>query len=308
MEQRSLFIMKADNSAQRLRPFTLIQHRYNTLSANQKVVADYLLRNKEKAALLTLRDLAGACNTSETTVMRCIRKLGYDSFQIFRVDLARDYSELRTKVEGKSSWRIEDGYQTITASDDMETLKRKVIQSVSDSLLGIDTLVNTQALEEAVELILGSDRLFFYGSGGSNVIAYDAYHKFMRMGLTTIYDANSHFFIIKSGLMTEKDTVMLVSHTGESKEVVEAARNAKAAGAHIIGLTSYISSSLAQLADVVLYSSTNSMEYYTDAMVSRLIQLVILDMLFIATRIRMGDKADQSIESARKTIRPSKTK
>ena len=293
----------------RMRPFTLLRHRYNTLSVDQKIVADYLLENKAQAALFSLKELAAACSTSETTVMRCIKKLGYDSFQVFKVDLARDYSEMRTKAEfANSHWRIEDGYQTITAADDMDTLKRKVIQSVSGSITGIDTLVCAQDLERAVDLILAGDRLFFYGSGGSNVIAYDAYHKFMRTGLTAIYDANSHFIIIKSGLMTAHDTVILISHTGESKEVLEAAQNAKAAGAQIIGLTSYIDSSLAKLSDVVLYSSTNDMEYYTDAMVSRLIQLVIMDMLFIATRIRMGARADQNIEIARKVIQPSKTK
>jgi len=88
--------------------------------------------------------------------------------------------------------------------------------------------------------------------------------------------------------------------------VLDCAANAKEAGCAVIGLTSYLNSSLARAADLALYSSTNDMAHYTDAMVSRLIQLVILDMLFIAVSLKRGSSGKEAIEASRKAISRAK--
>ena len=69
-----------------------------------------------------------------------------------------------------------------------------------------------------------------------------------------------------------------------------------------IGITSYLNSDLAKVSDVALFSSTYDFEYYTDAMVSRLIQLVILDMIFISVSLKMGEEGKNMIEKSRKAI------
>jgi len=104
------------------------------------------------------------------------------------------------------------------------------------------------------------------------------------------------------------DVVILISHTGESQEVLECAKNAKEKGCKIIGITSYLNSELAKISDVALFSSTYDLEYYTDAMVSRLIQLVILDMIYISVSLKMGEESKRMIEKSRKAISSAKKK
>lgn len=63
-----------------------IRTKYNLLSKTQKTIADYILDNPDGTILLSITELANNCSTSETTVMRFLKKLDYDSYQIFRVN------------------------------------------------------------------------------------------------------------------------------------------------------------------------------------------------------------------------------
>ena len=68
--------------------FTEIRVKYNTLSKNQKIVANYILENRDKCVRMTLNELGRECNLSETTIIRFINKLDYKSYQSFRLDMA----------------------------------------------------------------------------------------------------------------------------------------------------------------------------------------------------------------------------
>lgn len=288
------------------RPFTEIRHKYNTLSESQKVIADHILNNKENAAMATISELAKKCAVSETTVMRFIKKLGYTSFQVFRIDLAHEFTEISYNHASSNKLKLDDGYQDISTDDNVATVNQKVIHSASVAINDLKSLVDPDAIETVVAYFTHSDKILFYGSGGSDVIALDAYHKFLRLGLHVTTHSNSHLMMIQAALLSQSDVAVLISHTGESREVLEIAENAKKQGARIIGITSYINSSLAKQSDITLFSSTNQLKYYTDAMVSRILQLVILDMIFVSVRLRLGDKGKESIHRSRKAISVAK--
>ena len=213
-----------------------------------------------------------------------------------------------TNTLSRNGIKIEDGYQNIEANDDIDAVKQKVVYSVGCAVNDLNNIINIDDLQIAVNLIYESNSILFYGSGGSNVIAMDAYHKFMRIGKKVSYDMNSHFSLIKICHLEQNDVFVLISHTGESKEVLECAESAKERGCKIIGITSYLNSDLAKIADVTLFSSTYDLVYYTDAMVSRLIQLVILDMIYISVSLKMGEKGKKMIEKSRKAISVVKKK
>lgn len=285
--------------------FATIRSKYNTLSKVQKNIADYILNNKMEAVHITISDLAQKCNVSEPTVIRFINKLDYSSYQTFRIDMAGELSKETNKLSSKDI-KIDDGYQNIESTDNIDLVKQKVIASATCAITDLKNIINTDDLQRAVNLIFESENLLFYGSGGSSVIAMDAYHKFMRIGKKVSFDLNSHFSLIKTYHLGSNDVIVLISHTGESREVLECAENAKNKGCKIIGITSYLNSALAKASDVVLFSSTYDLKYYTDALVSRLIQLIILDMIFISVSLKMGDDSTKMIQASRKAISVAK--
>lgn len=288
------------------RPFTEIRHKYNTLSSSQKVIADHILSDQKNAAMSTISELAKKCSVSETTVMRFIKKLGYTSFQVFRIDMAHEITEIYYKSDATHVLKIEDGYQDIAPGDSAAAVKQKVIQSASIAIHDLTTLIDPAAIERTAAAFLAAGKILFYGSGGSDVIAHDGYHKFLRLGLPATTHSNSHLMMIQAAHLGKNDVAVLISHTGESREVLEIADNAKKQGASIIGITSYIHSSLSKLSDVTLFSSTNQLKYYTDAMISRILQLLILDMVFVTVSLQLGTTAEDSIHRSRKAIATAK--
>lgn len=259
--------------------FTEIRVKYNTLSKNQKTVANYILKNSRKCVRMTLSELGKECNLSETTIIRFINKLDYTSYQTFRLDMAQDII--------KDGGTMEEEECDITPGDSISEVKRKVIRNAASAINDISKLVDNDKLTAVTELIERAERVMFFGAGGSGVIAMDVYHKFLRCGKNVIHENNTHLALIHAGHLTERDALILISHEGESKEVLECARIAQASGAKVIGITSYMNSDLAKMADLCIFSSTNDAAYYTEAMVSRLVQLVITDMLVVAYSTRL---------------------
>lgn len=265
--------------------FTEIRVKYNTLSKNQKLVANYILENRNKCVRMTLSELGKECSLSETTIIRFINKLDYTSYQDFRLDMAQDLS--RQDVEENEETAKD--YQEIKSDDSIEEIKQKVISIASSAISDINKLVDLDRVTDATKLIEKAKRIMFFGAGGSGVIATDVYHKFLRCGKNVINESNSHIALIHASQLTADDLLILISHEGESKEVLECGRLAQKQGAKVLGITSYMNSDLAKLADLCIFSSTNDSAYYTDAMVSRLVQLVIMDMLFIIISTRADE-------------------
>ena len=148
----------------------LIRTRYNTLSPAQKKVADYVLANPKNVMLRPLSALARSCETSETTIIRLLRKLDYDSYQVFRVMIAQEsFPPTATSV-----------YEEVKSGDDVGEIKRKVIDVTISSIKDLDSILDEKAITDFVDSLLQSRRTVFMGVGASSMIASDAYHKFLR--------------------------------------------------------------------------------------------------------------------------------
>ena len=281
--------------------FTEIRVKYNTLSKNQKTVANYILKNSKKCVRMTLSELGRECNLSETTIIRFINKLDYTSYQAFRLDMAQDII--------KDGGTMEDENYDIRQGDSISEVKRKVIRNATSAINDISKLIDDDKLTYVTEMIENAERVMFFGAGGSGVVAMDVYHKFLRCGKNVIHESNSHLAIIHSARLTSKDVLVLISHEGESREVLECAKIAQERGAKVLAVTSYMNSDLAKMADVCIFSSTNDAAYYTEAMVSRLVQLVIMDILVVSYTTRLDAAgARKAIEESDKALEEIKKK
>lgn len=276
-----------------------IHNTYHLLSKKQKSAADFILRNPERIALMTMRELSEICKISEATIVRFLKKLGYDNYQELRVDVARERTFIR---RGAIEAQLADGYQGIGPEDSAEEIKNKVIYAAVQAIRETENLVDDRMLARAAEILLNAGQILCYGSGGSQAIIQDAYHKLLRLGLPVFCDANYHLARIKANSLNTGDAAVLLSHTGESRDLLSCAEQARKQGAAVIGITSYLDSSLAQLSDLVFYSSRISLKYYTDAMTSRLAQMTILDMIYLTVRLRLGEEGMKRITRAKEAI------
>lgn len=277
--------------------FATIRIKYNTLSDSQKSVADYILVNPEKVMYSSLGDLAANTNVSETTVLRFLRKLNYNSYQVFKVHMAQNLSAGTTQ----------EIYEGVAAEDSIEDVVNKVIDttvcSIQDSLHN----VSVSTVEAIIEKIISSNKIFIVGAGSSSAVAFDLYHKLLKLGFNCNYSSDVHLInIICSGL-TKEDLLICVSHSGESREVLSAVEQTEEAGCNeICAFTSFENSTLASHSKYKLISSSKETYYRTDALTSRTIQMTYIDMLYVSLALKMGDVAIKTIERSREAVAKSK--
>lgn len=245
---------------------------------------------------MSLNDIAKACSTSEPTIMRFLHKLGFDSYQVFRVRIAQDTS-------------IHPGqavYEEIQVDDSVEQIREKVILSTVNSIQDLNNLLGAELLSQAVALLLKSKKILFCGVGASGVVAADGFHKFLRLGFDAAVYHDTHFMNIACAHVDEQAVVFAVSHSGESRDILEAVKLAKERGANVIAMTSYSHSSVTKYADVVLLSSANETKYRSDAVVSRILQLVIIDILSVALVMEQGPTGIAQINISRLAVAAKK--
>ena len=274
-----------------------IRIKYNTFSKAQKRLADYILCEPEKVTLLSITELAGKGDTSETTVMRLLKKLEYDSYQVFRINLAKELTEKPGETLNEE----------LSEEDGLATIKKKVIKHNVTAINDLEQTLSEDTIAEFLEFLAASKRVLFFGVGASASISQDALHKFGDIGINVCSHPDPHQMNIICAHSTPDDLFIAVSHTGESQEVLNAVSIARKNGSKIISLTSYSNSSLAKMSDLYLLSSTNDKKYHSEAMASRIVQLTIIDILYIATFMQNEDVYFEEMNKSRIAVALNKT-
>ncbi|SDY21399.1 MurR/RpiR family transcriptional regulator [Eubacterium barkeri] len=275
----------------------LIRTKYNTFSKNQKIIADYILNHTDSASMLSITDLAKYCDTSETTVMRFLKKMDYDSYQTFRINLAREVSK-------DPSGTIND---ELRPGDSIHEIKAKVISHNLTAVKDVAHSLPDSLIQSVLDTLFQAERIFFFGVGASAAIASDALHKFAKIGLNVNSFPDPHLMNILLSHAGPGDVLFAISHTGESLEVLKTVDIAKNRGVQIIGMTSFSNSTLAKSVDFFLSSSTNDKKYHSEAMASRLVQLTIIDILYLSLFMSHEDVFYTALDESRLAVAKNKT-
>lgn len=275
----------------------LIRTKYKTLSQSQVRVADYVSANPDKVMLLSLFDLATACGVSEPTVIRFLRKLGYTSYHVFRVAVAQNATVDTDKAL----------YSDVVPSDSSKDVMQKVLSSTKCALDDLQQILSPESLEKTCELILQARQVFVVGVGASYAIAFDLYHKLLKLGITAYSSNDAHLINILCRNLTPDSLLIAISHSGESREILAGVSIAKESGCPLCAITSFPSSNLAKKSTVTLVSSSLETSYRSDAMTSRIIQLCIIDMLYIRLALLGGKSMLERISASRLAVAQNKT-
>lgn len=277
--------------------FSLIRTKYNTLSTSQKVVADYVLANPEKVMLNTLSEIAEICGVSETTVLRFLHKIDFKSYQLFRINLTQELS---------SNDSASTTYEDVKFSDSIDTIIEKVVLSTSSAVQDIKELVDYRVIEEVIQNILAARKVVIIGVGASGAIAIDFFHKLLKLGIESVYSNDAHMINMLTMNMQKEDMLVVFSHSGESREVLDAVTIAKEREVCTCAITSYEKSTLSRNCDLLVCSSSIETSLRSDAMVSRIIQMVIIDIIYVSIIVKKGDAVLSQIHNSRLAVAKNK--
>lgn len=268
---------------------------YRDLSKKEKIIADYLLDNPKKVSRSTINEIANELGMADSTLFQFTRKLGYNGYRDFRNDLLTEEYDAEISV-----------HENITKEDNALSMARKVFESSIQALNDTENLLDLKDLTNAVDKIQNSRMVTFFGIGGSNVVAFDAYHKFLRSPVRTQHAQDYHMQLMQASLLNEEDCAVLISHTGLTNEAIHLAEIIKKNNAKLIVITSYPLSALAKMADIVFISTSEETGYRSESLSSRISQLAIIDALFVILMFHDENRTSESLHRVRGVIYPTK--
>ncbi|WP_413453980.1 MurR/RpiR family transcriptional regulator [Erwinia persicina] len=271
-----------------------IHAELENLSKSERKVAEVILDSPATAMHSSIALLARAAAVSEPTVNRFCHRLKTKGFPDFKLQLAQSLASGTPYVS-----------RHVEQDDSVEAYSGKIFESAMAGLDRVKQGLDMGAVNRAVDLLTQSKKIAFFGLGASAAVAHDAMNKFFRFNVPVIYSDDivmQRMSCMNSG---EGDVMVLISHTGRTKSMVELAMIARENDATVLAITSP-DSPLAREATLALMLDVPEDTDIYMPMVSRLAQLTLIDVLATGFTLRRGTKFRDNLKRVKEALRESR--
>ncbi|MBE4594413.1 XRE family transcriptional regulator [Vibrio navarrensis] len=270
--------------------------RRTQLSQSGRVIGDWIVENAEKAAQLTSQELAEQAQVSQSSIVKFTQRLGFKGYSAFKLALTEE-------IGRKQAMQATPLHSDILADDPLAVIAQKLIKAKTDAMFQTTNALSYEACHQAVLWLSEAKRVQIVGIGGSALTAKDLSYKLLKLGITTLAEQDSHVQIAVARTLSEQDVQIVISFSGERKEILVAAEAAKEQGAKVIALSSPKKNRLRQIADMTFDTIADETEHRSSAIASRSAQNVITDLLFISLVQLRDESARQMISDISSDIR-----
>ena len=270
-----------------------------SLAPAEQRVGKLVLNDPRAFANLPITELADRALVSKPTVVRFCRSVGYDGLSDFKLKLAGSVSEGVPFV-----------HRSVDADDKTSDVLVKVIDNTVAAFLKYRNDASSFAVQRATDALAATyasgQRIEFFGVGNSGIVAQDAQHKFFRLGVNTVAYSDGHMQVMSATMMGPGDCVVVISNSGRTRDLMDACDIARKNGTTTIVITAS-GSPLANLAKDAghIHLAADHPEGYDrySPMVSRLLHLMIIDILATCLALRIGGKLQPILKEIKNNLR-----
>ena len=257
-----------------------IRASLTSLAPAEQRVGKLVLADPRAFTNLPVSELADRSHVSKPTVIRFCRSMGYDGL-----------TDFKRKLAGTVSEGVPFIHRSVDADDKTGDVLVKVIDNTVAAFLKYRNDASTAAIEKAalalVDTCKNNRRVEFFGVGNSGIVAQDAQHKFFRLGLNTIAYSDGHMQVMSASMLRPGDCVVVISNSGRTRDLMDACDIARKNGATTITITAS-GSPLAAAGHIHLAADHPEGYDRYSPMVSRLLHLMIIDILATCVALRIG--------------------
>jgi RpiR family transcriptional regulator, carbohydrate utilization regulator len=252
----------------------------SSLAPAEQRVGKLVLADPRAFASQPVSQLADRAHVSKPTVVRFCRSIGYDGLSDFKLKLAGSVSEGVPFI-----------HRSVDPDDKTGDVMVKVIDNTVAAFLRYRNEASTHAIERAATAIIDAyklgKRIEFFGVGNSGIVAQDAQHKFFRLGVHTIAHSDGHMQVMSATLLGPGDVVVVISNSGRTRDLMDACDIARKNGVTTIVITAS-GSPLATAGQIHLAADHPEGYDRYSPMVSRLLHLMMIDILATCVALRIG--------------------
>ena len=277
-----------------------IRAALGALPPAEQRVAELVLADPRVFASQPVGWLAEQSGVSKPTVVRFCRSVGYDGL-----------TDFKRKLAGSVNEGVPFVHRAVDEDDKSTDIIVKVIDNAVSALLRYRNDAAGHAFERAIAALteagIARRRIEFYGVGNSGIVAQDAQHKFFRLGVHATAVSDAHVQVMSATMLEPGDCLVIISNSGRSKDLMDAAQIARKQGATLIVITAS-ASPLAQLGQGSAHAIHLAVDHPEDydrysPMVSRLLHLTVIDILTTAVALRLPGELRPLLQEIKKNLR-----
>jgi len=269
-----------------------IRQAQSQLNPALKRIAGHVLKHPDIVKTQSIKDLAEACEVSESTITRFVRAIDVPSYQQLKIGIAE---ALSTHGQAAPAPHEAFVYDDISASDTNAQIVKKILFRNISALQDTAQRLDLKLLDKVAAAIDKSDTLAFFAMGSSTLAAENAVMRFMRVGKRCLFYKDQGVQQISATTLAKTSIAFAISNSGRTIPVVEALRAARARGAVTVAITSYPDSPLAQTANITLLTNTTEASVgsapYHEAMLSKMAQLLVTDVMYSRFAVKHVSKS-----------------
>ena len=268
-------------------------------------VAKLLLSDPRSFATLPVVVLAERSHVSKPTVVRFCRSVGYDGL-----------ADFKRKLAGSVNEGVPFVHRSVDDDDKAGDIVVKVTDNAVAALLRYRNAAASLSVDRAIQALTDAGRagrrIEFYGVGNSGIVAQDAQHKFFRLGVTATAVSDGHIQVMSATMLKPGDCAVIISNSGRSRDLLDVADIARKKGATVLAITA----SGSPLALECRHSAQHGQHHILLAadhpedadryspMVSRLLHLLIIDILTTGVALRLGSaRLRPMLQAIKKNLR-----
>ena len=267
-------------------PLLKIKAIFNDFTPVEQKVAEFILENPSKVPAMSIKELAVASKSSDASVMRFCKALGFSGYRSFIVGLTLAIAD-----------NEEDAglYTDIRPGDSVKSVVRNIFRNERQALTDTENILKTTEVEKAVAILGSSEAVHFFGIGASGLVCLDAVQKFRRIGVSSYAHTDFHDQLTSAALLGSKDACVLFTYSGKTKEIQLILKLLKAQNCKIIAVTKLRKTNLLKGADVYLNVLTREVTMRSGATGSRIAMLSLVDILLSCVLSTDYDKYDKKL-------------
>lgn len=248
------------------------------MGAAERRIAEYVSSHPDEVMLMSMAALSDKCSVSDPTIMRFCRRLGFEGYQDFKINLAQ------TLVPAAPF-----EYDQITAADSIENVVRKTCRnSLSAIQRAQEDLIPSQ-IAEAGEVLARATWIGIYATGISEITGLDAEHKFQRLSMRCAAVIGRKKQWMHAEHSRPGEVALIFSQSGATRQMVEVASASRTGGARVISVTA-ANSPLAKHSDVLVAVRPYEQTEVMTPLASRLNHHLVVNMLVTAIAVTMGSQ------------------
>ncbi len=266
--------------------FSRIRSSYDSLSATNKKIADYVSSSYDEVVFLSASDLAQQLKTSEAAVVRFSQALGYTGFPDLKRELVSYYREQTTPAR-----KVMRYLDNLTPDGSFyQSLVQREMEYLKDSI----HTISIEVLWKAVDALCSASHRYVYSTGVNMGLGHYLTYRLNRFRLKTSSESYSGKEVFeKMPQFTSNDVIVNYGFYQPNREHTVLMRYLRDRGIPNILITDSAVPPMVQDADLVLYARRGPFGVFH----SLLVPMAVTNALIIGVAERLGDEALASLQT-----------